>query len=298
MNFNNIKKSKKELIKLSLMALTVFFVGFSTYNINLKIKMNFLLDKADNAYIAENYSTAIENYKVYLSYDNSDLIKNKLEKTIELEESKTIYIKTIELMNDQKYLEAIDTFEKTDYNEEAISTLNTVLQVDKNSAEVANLLQTYQEKYDILKKANALKKKVFSERYDFLNNKSSNGYKVEVCVPYQEVYVYKNNELLRTMVCSTGIDSKPTPLGYFSTGGKGKYFFSKKYAQGAFYWINFLNNKYLFHTLPVDYNKNIIKSEALKLGEKASHGCIRLSFDDAKWLYNTIPSYNTLVYVH
>lgn len=233
MNFNNTNKSKEKLTKLSLMALVVFFIGFSTYNINLKIKMNSLLDTA----------------------------------------------------------------EKTDYNEESISSF--IHQCESNYiSEEVNLLQSYQEKYDILKKAEALKKKIFSERYNFLNNKASNGYKVEVCIPYQEVYVYKNNKLLRSMVCSTGIDSKPTPIGYFSTEGKGKYFFSEKYAQGAFYWINFLNNNYLFHTLPVDYKKNIIQSEALKLGEKASHGCIRLSFDDAKWLYNTIPSYNTLIYIH
>lgn len=330
MIFNNTEKSKNKLIKLFIMILIAFTIGFSTYTINTKIKMNSLLKKADEAITNEDYNKAIENYKFYLSYDDSEPINNKLEEAIELEESKNIYSTAIGLMNDKKYLEAIDTFEKTNYNEEsiatfvqqcetnyineelniaknyaskenyedAISTLDNALQLNNDSTEIANLLQDYREKFDIQQKVLALKKKVLSERYDFLNKKSSNSYKIEVCIPYQEVNVYKNNELIKTMTCSTGIDSKPTPQGYFYTKGKGYHFFSKKYSQGGFYWINFLNNLYLFHSVPVDANKKIIASEASKLGEKASHGCIRLSLEDSKWLYNTVPSYNTLIYIH
>jgi lipoprotein-anchoring transpeptidase ErfK/SrfK len=40
----------------------------------------------------------------------------------------------------------------------------------------------------------------------------------------------------------------------------------------------------------MDINKNIIQSEADKLGAPASHGCIRLSVEDAYWFYNIIPA--------
>ncbi|GAA0181638.1 hypothetical protein SH2C18_41450 [Clostridium sediminicola] len=330
MIFNNTKESKNKKIKLFLLVLISFTIGFSTYIINTKIKMNFLLIKADKAMVSGNYEKAIDIYTLYLSYDSSKPIDDKLEEAIRLEKSKKVYTTAIELMKDKKYLKALDTFKKTNYDEksistfvqkceisyinkelnkaknytseenykEAILTLNNILLLDKDSLEIKNLIQDYREKYDIEKKVLTLKKKVISERYDFLNNKSSNSYKIEVCIPYQQVYIYKNNELIRTMTCSTGINSKPTPLGYFYTNGKGYYFFSKKYSQGGFYWINFLNNLYLFHSVPVDENKKIISSEASKLGKKASHGCIRLSLDDSKWLYNIVPPYNTLVYIH
>lgn len=330
MIFNNTEKSKNKSIKLFIMILIAFTIGFSTYTINTKIKMNSLLKKADESITNENYNKAIENYKLYLSYHDSDSINNKLEGAIKLEKSKNTYTTAIGLMNDKKYLEAIDTFEKTNYNEEsvatfvqqcetnyineelniaknyaskenykdAISTLNNALQLDNDSIEIVNLLNDYREKFNIQEKVLALKKTVLSERYTFLNKKSSNSYKVEVCIPYQEVNVYKNNELIKTMICSTGIDTKPTPQGYFYTNGNGYHFFSQKYSQGGFYWINFLNNSYLFHSVPIDANKKIIAEEAAKLGKKASHGCIRLSLEDAKWLYNTIPSYNTLIYIH
>jgi lipoprotein-anchoring transpeptidase ErfK/SrfK len=127
---------------------------------------------------------------------------------------------------------------------------------------------------------------------------SSNNYKIEVSVIEQKVLVYKYNKLIKSMICSTGIEGKSTPEGFFYTNGKGEYFYNTKYGEGAFYWINFLNNIYLFHSIPVDIKNQIIQSEATKLGEKASHGCIRLSLEDSKWLYDTVPCYDTLVYIH
>ena len=139
---------------------------------------------------------------------------------------------------------------------------------------------------------------ILSQRYQMLNHMNSNNYKIEVSIIEQKVLIYEDNKLIKSMICSTGIKNKDTPEGFFYTNGKGEYFFNSKYSQGAFYWVNFLNNIYLFHSVPVDIENNIITSESLKLGEKASHGCIRLSLEDSKWLYDTIPSYNTLVYIH
>lgn len=125
--------------------------------------------------------------------------------------------------------------------------------------------------------------------------KYENVYKVVVHKGNQTVDVYDNNELIRIMVCSTGIDSDPTPSGTFVTGNKGTSFFSDKYGEGAYYWTSFLGN-YLFHSVPFDKNRNIMQGEVTKLGQKASHGCVRLSIENAKWIYNNIPE-NTKVYV-
>ena len=79
-----------------------------------------------------------------------------------------------------------------------------------------------------------------------------------------------------------------TPAGFYRIGGRGDSFYSPKYKQGAYYWVRF-NNNYLFHSVPFDENKKIIQEEVAKLGQKASHGCIRLSMDDALWFYENIP---------
>ena len=43
---------------------------------------------------------------------------------------------------------------------------------------------------------------------------------------------------------------------------------------------------YLFHSLPFDESgENIVD---YTLGTPASHGCIRLAVEDAKWLYDNI----------
>lgn len=144
---------------------------------------------------------------------------------------------------------------------------------------------------------NVLKSKKYNVNNNLsnTNKKYNNVYKVIVHIGNQTVNIYNNNELIKTMVCSTGKDISPTPKGVFVTGNKGTSFFSDKYGEGAYYWTSFYGN-YLFHSVPFDKNKNIIQAEVSKLGEKASHGCVRLSLENAKWIYNNIPR-NSKVYI-
>lgn len=115
-------------------------------------------------------------------------------------------------------------------------------------------------------------------------------YGVVVNLSKQKVYIYEDNVLVKTFACSSGLDENYyyTPKGLYRIGERGDSFFSPKYGQGAYHWVRF-NNNYLFHSVPFDANRNIIEEEAAKLGQKASHGCIRLSLDDALWFYNNIP---------
>lgn len=130
------------------------------------------------------------------------------------------------------------------------------------------------------------------------NEKTANskGYFVRVDISEQRTYVYKDGKLIRTMICSTGIEEEntKTPRGKYiinETGyKKGEWFYSKKYQEGAKYWVGFIGGTYLFHSIPMDIDKNIIPSEAEKLGTPASHGCIRLSIEDAYWFYKSIPA--------
>ena len=53
---------------------------------------------------------------------------------------------------------------------------------------------------------------------------------------------------------------------------------------------NILDNVYLFHSVPTKGDGSYNMKEAAKLGRtQGSHGCIRLSVPDSKWLMDNIP---------
>lgn len=114
----------------------------------------------------------------------------------------------------------------------------------------------------------------------------------------QKVVIYRGDKALRSMPASGGLpDSEnETPLGFFTVKDRGHSFFSERFGEGALYWVRIKDN-YLFHSIPRDREGNIIKEELQKIGIPASHGCIRLKDDDAKWFYDNIPT-GTLVIIH
>ena len=120
-------------------------------------------------------------------------------------------------------------------------------------------------------------------------------YKIDVSISEQKVRVYQGDTLIKEWVVSTGKNNR-TPLGRFTTKQKGDWFFSEKYQQGGKWWIAFQGN-YLFHSVPMDRNQNIIPEEAEMLGTPVSHGCVRLDVEHAKWLYDNIPQ-GTPVVIH
>ncbi|NLW07076.1 MAG: L,D-transpeptidase family protein [Clostridia bacterium] len=124
------------------------------------------------------------------------------------------------------------------------------------------------------------------------------GYWLEVSIAEQKVRVYQDGAVIKEWLASTGVPEKPTPLGVFEIQNRGEWFFNEKYQQGAQWWVSFRDwGVYLFHTLPMDQNKQIIAAEAEKLGTPASHGCVRLEIENAKWIYDHIPQ-GTPVYIH
>ncbi len=118
--------------------------------------------------------------------------------------------------------------------------------------------------------------------------KDISSFRVEVELLKQVVYIFYKEELIKEMICSGGTGEKQTPVGEFKTTQKGEYFWSDKYNMGAYYWIRFYN-EYLFHSVPFDAEGQMIIEENEKLGTPASHGCIRLGLDEAKWMYEMLP---------
>ena len=128
-------------------------------------------------------------------------------------------------------------------------------------------------------------------------------YMLKVSTQDQRVYAYgldDNNEytvLVRTMKCSTGKDATPTPKGTYqaSTGPGARWHYFKKYtcwAQYAYY----IQGDIMFHS--VLYNEKdgpVTQSSVNNLGRKASHGCVRLSVEDAKWIWQNCPAKTKIV---
>ncbi|MBC8538154.1 L,D-transpeptidase family protein [Christensenellaceae bacterium NSJ-63] len=118
-------------------------------------------------------------------------------------------------------------------------------------------------------------------------------YKVVVDIYHQVVLVYSRDESgeytvpERYMICTTGSEETPTPLGTFSAEDHRvrfkKFDIDDVYAQ---YWTQITGEIY-FHSLlytQKDASAYTVKSYK-KLGERDSHGCIRLLVPDARWLF-------------
>ena len=90
-------------------------------------------------------------------------------------------------------------------------------------------------------------------------------------------------------VCSPGKASTPTVRGTYSIGSRGPSF-GKGFT--CYYWTQFYGN-YLFHS--VLYYPNSYSVMDGTLGVPASHGCVRLDINNARWINENIPS-GTRVY--
>jgi len=113
-------------------------------------------------------------------------------------------------------------------------------------------------------------------------------FKIDVNLTTQLVSIYYNDNLLKSLKCSGGTAETPTVTGTFTTTQKIYYAWIPKFNQGAYYWVRFYGS-YLFHSVPFDKYGNMIAEEAGKIGIPASHGCVRMALEDAKWFYETLP---------
>lgn len=125
---------------------------------------------------------------------------------------------------------------------------------------------------------------------------SASTYYITVDIANQVTTVYRKSDMsvVRQMICSTGTGNR-TPRGTFklaktrkSTDRKAWYHISSncyvKYATR-------ITGPYLFHSILYSKkNMNSVDQTSLrKLGSKASHGCVRLYWEDAKWIAENCP---------
>ena len=116
-------------------------------------------------------------------------------------------------------------------------------------------------------------------------------YRVEVSIDSQTVSVYALNDngqydLQKTFTCSTGLHDS-TPRGVFLDGHPvNRWHHFEKFNCWAQYSFE-VTGDIMFHSVIYSSNnENSLRSGSLyALGNPASHGCIRLTVEDAKWLY-------------
>lgn len=117
---------------------------------------------------------------------------------------------------------------------------------------------------------------------------NTNNY-IYVSLEEQRVFIFNgtnhNWKLINVFSCASGKAETPTITGHFFVGVKGLYF--KSGAAVYCRYFSQISGNYLFHSILYDKNGNILDSE---LGAVASHGCIRLALDNAKYIYNNIPT--------
>ena len=116
-------------------------------------------------------------------------------------------------------------------------------------------------------------------------------YRVEVSIDQQTVTVYQLNDqgsydLEQQFTCSTGLGNS-TPRGIFLDGyPANRWHYFKKFDCWAQYSFEIEGN-ILFHS--VLYSEKDVdtlrKGSVYALGSPASHGCIRLSVKNARWLF-------------
>lgn len=129
-----------------------------------------------------------------------------------------------------------------------------------------------------------------------------NAYKFIVDVSDQRVYVYQWNgsnydTYIGEMICSTGEKKTPTPLGTYQAAGAtgtGEWYYFDEFDCYA-KWATRIVGGILFHSVTYSPGKVQYEGPVLRLGRPASHGCVRLKVDHAKWIYDNCAPGSTVI---
>lgn len=131
-------------------------------------------------------------------------------------------------------------------------------------------------------------------------------YFIEVDVTNQVTKIYKQDEqgeytvLYKAFICSTGTRAYPSSIGTFTlTTRRALWATFPAWGGGtAQYWTK-INDSIAFHSVMYrNYDpQDLVESSYKNLGKRASHGCIRLTVPDAKWIYTNCGA-GTQVWIH
>ena len=201
--------------------------------------------------------------------------------------------KTVQWKSSNDSIATVDSAGRVDAARIGTAVITAVTSNGKNHKYTVNVLKskkTNKKSYStcILANLDVLAK----NKKAALNNvgESKNLYAIKVnrlanCVT---VYTYgsdgKYNVPVRAMICSTGLNNS-TVTGTFYIGLKTEWLALEGDVFGRY--ISGFSGDFLFHSVPY-YTLNqadLEVEEFNKLGVQASQGCVRLSVEDARWIY-------------
>ncbi|MBD5431467.1 MAG: L,D-transpeptidase [Lactobacillus sp.] len=174
------------------------------------------------------------------------------------------------------------------------STKTVKVKKKEHKKSEAELARPYKDPSDLRAEGSWTKS---SEKKPYPKLTSKKGLELRVSLKGNRVYLLKNGKVIYTMLSTGGMYHKGksyTPTGtYEIRASKGDNFFNQGLNEGANNWVSWDPDDasvYLFHSVPTKADGSYDKVEAKKLGKtQGSHGCIRLSVPDSKWLMGNIP---------
>jgi len=201
------------------------------------------------------------------------------EKKTEVEETKEIKIKSEEAK--EKKTEVDENKETNDKSKESQETA-----VEKKEKGWDELAPTTHMSFEELVGDNGVYE--YPTAFDVPDT-----YKIIVDLKYQVVLVYEKDENgeytvpVRYMLCSTGADKSKSPIGTFEMKDYrvrfSRFVNTENFGQ---YW-SLITGRIYFHSILYDSRNasDYITSTWNNLGKNVSHGCIRLSVPDARFIY-------------
>lgn len=160
---------------------------------------------------------------------------------------------------------------------------------------VSAAIKSYSDPADMHKMSGNYWQKSSETKTKYPNLRKVKNLNIRVSIRGNRTYIRSNKKVLYTMYSSAGrmVNGRSlTPVGTYYTNNYHPYRFSS-----ALYPVGWIGQLYLFHSVPThEWSKAFIPKEAKKLGRRpASHGCIRLSIRDAKWLHYHVPYHTKVV---
>ncbi|MFA5070103.1 MAG: L,D-transpeptidase family protein [Patescibacteria group bacterium] len=122
---------------------------------------------------------------------------------------------------------------------------------------------------------------------------------IDIDISEQKLKVIENGQEIGDYQISSGKPGMDTPGGIFTVLSKSPTAYSKKYALYMPYWMQFSGQGHGLHGLPYWRLRGggVIKEGENHLGIRVSHGCVRLSWEDAEIVYNWV-SIGTPIIIH
>lgn len=114
-------------------------------------------------------------------------------------------------------------------------------------------------------------------------------YRIEVSIAAQIVTVYSlvDDSIVKQFICTTGAKSTPTPLGSFTIQRQERWLNFPEFGGSWGQYTSNIVDQIWFHSLTYkSKDSSTLNSSAYgNLGNRASHGCIRLLCGDAYWIF-------------